>query len=113
LKEKLQNMSSNPINLAIRFILEISVLFIAAYWRWHQTAGFTQYFLAVGLPLLFASLWGIFTVKGDPSRSGKTIVQTPGLIRLFLELALFGFTCWALFDSGFNRLFLTPTRLDF
>ena len=54
--------------------------------------------LAILFPLLFAVLWGVFAVRGDPSRSGKTVVQTPGIIRLLLELGLFGAAAWMMLD---------------
>ncbi len=66
-------MSNNPINLALRFLLELAA--IAS--------------LVISVPVLFASIWGIFAVKGDPSRSGKTVIQTPGWARLILEILLF------------------------
>jgi len=49
-------------------------------------------------------LWGVFAVPNDPSRSGKTVVATPGLIRLILELVLFGVSAWMLFDLDFQKL---------
>ena len=51
-------------------------------------------------------LWGTFAVPGDPSRSGKAPVPVPGILRLVLELALFGFAAWALYDSGSPMLAL-------
>ena len=52
--------------------------------------------MAILLPVLFAVLWGVFAVRDDPSRSGKTVVQTPGWIRLILELGLFATATWML-----------------
>jgi len=45
-----------------------------------------------------------FAVPNDPSRSGKTVVPTPGFIWLLLELALFGASAWMLFDLEFTKL---------
>lgn len=50
----------------------------------------------VTLPLVLATLWGVFAVPGDPSRSGSTVVAVPGLLRLLLELAVFGAAVTAL-----------------
>jgi hypothetical protein len=43
----------------------------------------------VGLPVLAAAAWGVFAVRNDPSRSGKTVVKTPGAARLVLEAFFF------------------------
>lgn len=91
-------MSIQPINHAIRFLLELAAIFTFGYWGFHQTESGARILLAIGLPLLFALLWGVFAVRNDPSRSGKTVVQTPGLIRLILELGLFTAATWMLLD---------------
>ncbi|QGY43076.1 DUF2568 domain-containing protein [Maribellus comscasis] len=93
-------MSKHPINMAIRFILEIVMLVVSAVWAWNQEQGNYRYLFVIGLPVLFAALWGIFAVRHDPSRSGKTVIATPGMLRLIIEFSLFGFVCWALFDLG-------------
>jgi hypothetical protein len=69
-------------------------------WGWYRTDGFLQYLLAFGLPILIATIWGVFAVPNDPSRSGKTVVATPGSIRLFIELGIFSSAAFALFDLG-------------
>ena len=96
----MKSMSQNPINLAVRFILEIAALASLAYWGWTQHTGFLRYLLAIGLPLLASVLWGTLAVPGDPSRSGKAPVPVPGIIRLVLELVLFGSAAWCLAESG-------------
>jgi hypothetical protein len=93
-------MVKNPINLAIRLLLEILALFIFALWGWKQADDWKRYLLAIGIPLFFAVLWGVFAVKNDPSRSGKTVVPTPGWVRLLLELSFFGFAVLGLFHLG-------------
>jgi hypothetical protein len=62
-------MGSNPINLAVRFLLEIAGLIAIGYWGWHQGEGFLSIILAIGLPVIAAVLWGTFAVLEDPSRS--------------------------------------------
>jgi hypothetical protein len=59
-----------------------------------------RYLLALGLPLLAAVLWGVFAVPGDRSRSGSAPVPVPGILRLLLELLLFGTAAWCLYDTG-------------
>ena len=94
--------SKNPINLALRFLLELAAIFAFGIWGHSLARGGTRILLAVLFPLLFAVLWGVFAVKNDPSRSGKTVVQTPGLIRLLLELGLFGAAAWMLLDLDYS-----------
>ena len=99
-------MGSHPLNLAVRFILEIAALGAIGYWGWTQHDGFVRYLLAVGGPILAAIVWATFAVPDDPSRSGKAPVPVPGIIRLVLELALFAFAAWALYDAGNSLLAL-------
>lgn len=91
-------MSKHPLNMAIRFILEVAAIITYGIWGYRQTEGGLRILLAILSPLLFAVLWGVFAVPNDPSRSGKTVVATPGLARLLLELALFGAAVWMLLD---------------
>jgi len=97
-------MGSHPINLAARFLLELAGLGAIGAWGWQQGEGFLSVTLAVGLPLLAAALWGTFAVPDDPSRSGRAPVPVPGLARLALEVAYFGFATWALHDFGASVL---------
>jgi hypothetical protein len=90
-------MSKNPLNLAVRFILEIIALIAFGAWGRAQFQGALGIALMILTPLLAAIAWGTFNVKGDPSRSGKSPVSVPGIIRLSLELVFFGFATWALF----------------
>jgi hypothetical protein len=93
-------MASHPINLALRFLLELAALFSLGYWGWTQNQDVLRFGLGIGLPLLAAVLWGTFRVPGDASASGKAPVPTPGPLRLILELAFFGAAVWALYDAG-------------
>ena len=95
-------MSKHPVNLALRFILEISALLVFAIWGWNKGSGLWSVVLAMSLPVFFAALWGVFAVKDDPSRSGKTVIPTKGFVRLILEILFFGLAALALFDLGFN-----------
>ncbi len=97
-------MGSNPINLAVRFILELSALVALGRWGWFQGEGLFRYLLALGVIVLAAGLWGAFNVPGDPSRSGRAPVAVPGYARLLLELAFFGAATWALFATGLPGL---------
>ncbi|MCP4415214.1 MAG: YrdB family protein [Chloroflexi bacterium] len=91
-------MGSHPINLAVRFLLEIAGLIAIGYWGWHQGEGVLSIIFAIGLPVIAAALWGTFAVPNDPSRSGKAPVPIPGILRLALEAAFFGFSTWTLYQ---------------
>lgn len=93
-------MSQNPINLGLRFFLEIAALVAIGYWAWHQTAGLIRFLLVLGLPLIAAAAWGTFRVPGDASASGQAPVPVPGLVRLLLEAALFASAIWGLAGAG-------------
>lgn len=99
-------MGSDPINLAVRFILELSALVSTGLWGWKYGDGWTRLALALGIPIVLAIIWGTFNVPDDPSRSGTAPIVTPGLIRLVIELGIFGFAVWALFDMGFMKMSL-------
>lgn len=79
-------MGSHPLNLLVRFLLELAALGAFGYWGWQQAEGALAYLLAIGLPVLTAVLWVTFAVPEDPSRSGHAPVPVPGLLRLLLEL---------------------------
>jgi hypothetical protein len=93
------NAGSHPINLAVRFLLELCALAASGYWGWTTHRGPLRYLLALGLPLLLTILWGTFAVPDDPSRSGRAPLPVPGFVRLALELTVFAFAAWALYDA--------------
>ena len=97
-------MGSDPINLAVRFILELAALTSAGVWGWRNGDGWLRFALALGIPVLLAVIWGTFNVPGDPSRSGAAPVVIPGFVRLIIELGIFGFAVWVLKDMGFTRI---------
>lgn len=94
-------MSSHPLNLFIRFILEIVVLITVGMWGWHQDTSWLRYIYALGLPAVLATIWGIFAVPNDPCRSGKAPVPTQGWVRLIIELGFFAFGTWILYDMEY------------
>jgi hypothetical protein len=97
-------VGSNPINLALRFLLELAALAASAAWGWQRGAGALRVILALGIPLLEMVLWGTLRVPEDPSSVGRAPVPVPGLIRLALELAFFAFAVWALRDISATTL---------
>ncbi|MCA9936730.1 MAG: YrdB family protein [Ardenticatenaceae bacterium] len=93
-------MGSHPLNLLLRFLLELAALTALGYWGWQQADGALAYMWAIGLPVVTAVLWATFAVPNDPSRSGKAPVPVPGLLRLLLELLVFGTAVAALYSAG-------------
>ena len=93
-------MGSHPLNLALRFLLEIAALVAIGHWGFSQHVGIWRFIIGIGGPLIAAVMWGTFAVPDDPSRSGRAPVAVPGVLRLVLELALFGFAAWALYDAS-------------
>lgn len=99
-------MSLNPINLAVRFLLEIFSLAVIGIWGWKQGDNWERYLLAIGLPIITAVIWGTFAVANDPGRSGNAPVPVSGKVRLGIEFLLFGFATWALYNMQSNLLSL-------
>jgi hypothetical protein len=93
-------MGQHPLNLALRFILEMLALVSIGYWGWTGATGVLRYLLVIGAPLVAAALWGTFRVPGDASASGEARVPVPGWVRLLLELAMFACAAWGLYASG-------------
>lgn len=83
-------MSQNPVNLAVRFLLEIAgIVGLVRLGLWVADGP-----LAILLALVFsvgaATAWGLFNVPGDRSRSGRAPVSVSGAVRLLVELLLLG-----------------------
>ncbi len=99
----IKDMATHPINLGLRFLLELCALAATATYGWTQFDGALRWILALAGPLLFMVLWATFAVPDDPSRSGAAPVPVPGALRLALEFALLGFAAWALHVAGYTR----------
>ncbi len=82
-------MNSNPFNLVLRFFLELSVLVSIGYYGWTQFRFPFKLFSTIIPIIILTSIWGIFAVPNDPSRSGKTVIKTSGIVRLVIELLFF------------------------
>lgn len=87
---------THPLNLALRFGLELASLVALGYAARRSSAGWAGTLAMVLVPLVAATLWGLFNVPGDPSRSGKAPVVVPGALRLTLELGFFATATFAL-----------------
>ncbi|MBS0028980.1 YrdB family protein [Chitinophaga sp. 22321] len=90
-------MNTHPVNLAIRFLLEIIMLIVLSCWGWQLGSHWLAYVLAVGFPLAAATLWGVFRIPNDPKPAPVAI---PGTARLLLEWILFGLAVYGLREIG-------------
>ncbi|NOH00962.1 MAG: YrdB family protein [Chloroflexi bacterium] len=97
-------MSQNPLNLTLRFVLELAGLYAFGAWGWIQHAGSMRYLLVIVLPLIAGTLWGLFRVPGDASASGNAVVAVPGWMRLLMEIIFFSFATFCLLDAGMTGM---------
>jgi hypothetical protein len=77
-------------NLALRFGLELAALAGLAVGAWTLTSGAMRWIAAIVVPVIAATVWGVFNVLDDPSRSGEAPVEVSGWARLAIELLVLG-----------------------
>lgn len=94
-------MNTHPLNLTVRFLLEIIMLVVLGCWGWQLGHQWLSYVLAIVFPLTAAVLWGLFRIDNDPKPAPVAI---PGVIRLLLEWMLFGLAVWGLQALGHPQL---------
>ena len=94
-------MRSHPVNLALRFLLELAALLAFGVWGWQKSDGWLRFVLALGIPIIVTLLWATFHVPNDP---GPAPIAIPGIFRLAFELALFALATWALYDVRLTPL---------
>jgi len=80
----------HPVNLAFRFVLELAAFVALAVGGYAIGSGAVSWLFAIGLPVAGMAAWGTFNVPGDRSRSGEAPVPVPGVVRLLIELDVFG-----------------------
>jgi len=97
-------MGSHPVNLFVRFILELMALAAMGLWAWKQSDSWMRFVLVLGVPIIAAAIWGTFAVPDDPSRSGAAPIIVSGIVRLAIEFAFFGFAVWIFWNLGYLRL---------
>ena len=90
-------MGSHPLNLALRFVLELVAWGALGYWGWTQHESVLRVLLGIGLPLVAMAVWGTFRVPGDPKDAP---VAVPGWVRLGIEAAEFGLAVVLLLAAG-------------
>lgn len=94
-------MSQHPVNLAVRFLLEIAAVSALAFWGW-AWGGWYRWPLAIAIAVAAMAVWSMFRTPGD-GVSGPGLVATPGPVRLILELGLFALAVAALLTAHANE----------
>lgn len=92
-------MANNPLNLTLRFVLELYALYAMGYWAWNRFEGWTRFLFVILAPLLAAAAWGIFRIPSESPRA-HAVIPVPGIVRLIIEICFFGFAVWGLRDAG-------------
>lgn len=101
-------MNNHPLNLALRFLLELAALASVTVWAYRHFDTGTRLIAAIAAPLAMAVIWAVFRVEGDP---GHAPIAIPGWTRLLLETIFFCLAFWALHDMGYRLLFIMMLAL--
>jgi hypothetical protein len=91
-------MSKHWLNLTVRFLLELTALYVVGDWGFSHGEDFAQYALAVFLPVIMAVCWAVFRYPNDPKKN--PVIPVSGKVRLVLEFFFFLIAVLALFDLG-------------
>jgi hypothetical protein len=68
-------MANHPLNLALRFFLDLAALAAIGRWGWTQHTGLVRLLLALGLLVIAAAASGIFRAPGYLE---EAVVAMPG-----------------------------------
>ena len=79
-------MANHPLNLALRFVLELAALAGLAALGWTLGGEGWRLLPAIAVPFVAAAAWGTFRIPNDP---GRAPVPISGPVRLALEAAVF------------------------
>jgi hypothetical protein len=90
-------MSKNPLVMLLTFLLELAGLGAMFYWGWTQNEGILRWVLAIGIPVIAATIWGVFRVPNAP---GPAPVAIPGVLRLVIEFAFYAVAVGLLLAAG-------------
>lgn len=81
------------LNVTVRFLLELCLLAAVGYWGFKtQSTWLMKILLGIGLPILIATLWGLFVAP-------KATYPLSGASHLTVELVLLSLGSIALFAS--------------
>ena len=94
-------MGFHPLNLALRFILELAALFALGVWGRSLNQSFLGNVWMILFPVVAAGVWGTFRTPEDRSASGQAPVAVPGWTRLLLEAVFFSVAAWGLYQAGY------------
>lgn len=97
-------MGSHPVNLAIRFLLELMALAAMAIWGWQLSDTWIRFVLVLAIPIFAAAVWGIFAVPNDPSRSASAPIPIPGWLRLAIEFVFFATATFMFYNLQYTYL---------
>lgn len=89
-------MGWHPLNLGLRFLLELTAIWAMGYWGWTQHSGFSRWVLVIGVPLVAMSVWGTFRVPDDPR---EPPIAVRGYVRLILEAVILSSSVLLLYMS--------------
>jgi hypothetical protein len=81
-----------PLNLALKFLLELVALAAFGIWGASIASGFAAVVLAIGLPVVVAVLWGAFAAP-------KARRRLPLRLRAPFELGVFALAALALWQA--------------
>jgi len=94
-------MSQHPINLGVRFLLELAALAAYGMLGWHLGSSLLlKMALALVFVVLAALLWGLPAVAGDRGRSDKGPLMVPGWVRLIVETGVWAGAVWSFYAVG-------------
>lgn len=89
-------------NLGLRFLLELAGLAAAGYWGFATFDNWPMKLICgIGLPLVMATVWGVFRVPND---GGPPTVRVAPRVRLALEFVFFALAVGLLHRSGQETL---------
>ena len=87
-------------NLFLRLGIELMALGGILAGASAAATSWLRWLLVVTGPLAAVTLWGVFNVPDDPTRSGEAPIRVTGWVRLFIELAVLGAGLWGWWSSG-------------
>lgn len=82
-------MGAHPLNLALRFLIEVGGLLFVGSWAWNRAAPDLRVLAAAVAITGGFLLWALFGVPADPTRVGRELVTVAGPTRLIVEVIFF------------------------
>ncbi len=99
------------IMLAVPFLLELVAFGGIGLAGWQiGDGGLPGGVLASTFVLASATLWGLFSVRDDPTRNPTPVIAVRGWMRLMIEFAIFGLAAWSVWvfaSRAASETFLT------